>query len=383
MDERKKRSFAMTREQLAAFEAADPQLAFKPLTEETAEDFKMVVRTRFSPAVERQVDTLLANPLREYCDSVGDIAYENGEPACVQGIMLRKVYYKQTPYLVLNGSMFAKMPNASPVSVFGVMTRTLAPRGGVVMWFGNTGIKSSLAISEVVPVAQKFMKGPKSWCGQRVALIRPISALWMRFRSNHPRLPAFHWDDWDFPVLPYFRKLRYGGRIERCDEISNNEFEPFWEQLLAANEGLISSRTPDELRWMFGARLKEGRIVMLTLRECEALMGYVVIRCLDSAGKCWSVVDLIAEGNAPSRLQTLLREAVRYLRCVTPAMELVIAGFPSWVQPVIARVFRYNVKSEFNPSAFALYDSSPFDISQFVDARKGWFAGPVDGDAWL
>lgn len=383
MSVEKKKKFTLTEERLAAFEAADPNLVFKPLTEETAADFKKVVSARFSPSVERQVDILLANPLRKYCDSVGDIAYEKGLPTCVQGAMLRRVYFKQTPYFMVNGSMFAKMPEASPVAVFGIMWRTIKPREETKFSFCNTAVRASLDISQRLVFSCKSVTGPASWCGHRVALIRRITALWTRFRSNHPRLPGFHWPVWSFSVLPYIQLLSGGWTIERRIEIEDSEFGPLWGRLLASNEGLLTSRSPDDLRWMYGSRLREGRLVLLTLKEDAGVVGFIVFRCHDAAGKRWSVVDMIAEGNDEDRLMVLMREAVRFLRCSTPAMELSIAGFPTWVQPTIAKVFSYQVKREHNPSAFVTYDEKLYDLLSLSDSSRGWFGGPVDGDAWL
>ena len=251
------------------------------------------------------------------------------------------------------------------------------------MWFGNTGIKSSLDVAKSVPVVRKFISGPNSWCGQRVALTHPLPALWMRFRSTHPSLLAFHWKEWMFPVAAYTRKLKGNMRIERRNDIRDADFGPLWDRLLAANHGLISSRSTEDLRWMYESRLKTGRVVLLVLIEDETSVGYIVLRGKDSAGKCWAVLDLVAENNDRDRLSILMREAVRFLRKMTPAMELSIAGFPSWVQPIIAKVFRYNVKREHNSSAFALYDLEQENILRCVDATDGWFAGPADGDAWL
>lgn len=383
MSRRKRKPFSITCEQLAAFEAADPNLAFKPLTEETAEDFKRVVRARFAPGVERQVDTLLTNPLREYCASVGDIAYEMGEPACVQGAMLRRLYVRQTPYLMLNGSMFAKIPKASPISVFGIMRRTDTARGGLLFSFANTMVTASSEIGSALKLGIKGVPGPRSWLVQRFVPIHFISCFWTRFRSIHPRLPAFHWKDFSLSQEDYRRSLGGGLSIQRYGEIDDTSFGSFWQSYLSGNDGLLTSRSPEDLRWMYQLRIKSGEVVVLGLTHDGLLKGYIVFRKDDRQGKCWSVLDMIALNNDSVYLRALMRESVRFLKRCTPAMELTISGFPQWIQPTIARIFWCKKKRFHNPSSFSVYDAAMEDLLNLVDSNVGWFGGPADGDFWL
>jgi len=166
--------------------------------------------------------------------------------------------------------------------------------------------------------------------------------------------------------------------------IDDRDFDAFWESYLKGNSGLVSSRTAEELRWVFGSGLPSGEVVLLTARKDDVLQGYAFLRRTDETEVCWRIVDLIALGNDEWILETLIGGASAFLRRRTPATCLQVTGFPTWVQPLLRRLFPKSSSFGFNKCIWApLTDRARSLCGDWVNAAGGWYSCPYDGDMCL
>lgn len=166
----------------------------------------------------------------------------------------------------------------------------------------------------------------------------------------------------------------------RLVQIDEPLFGAFWQRVLEANRGMITSRTPAELEWLFGEGLASGRDVLIGRFDGERLVGYVVVRrchVRHGALAVGRIVDWVAVGRDRGVLADLLRDACLHARGNGLAL-VEIMGFPMEVQDIIGRVFRLHRAVKGNPSSFWTRDKEL--RASIQNDREGWFWGAVDGD---
>ena len=124
----------------------------KSFDETTFDDALAVVSDRFSEAACQQVRKLLDNPMRRICHETGDVAYEEGAPVAFQAAVPRRGYIQYKPFLGIAGGLLASKHGASPVSWIGLMEKTITPRHGSEVVFGNTAIPVSMKLNRLLGV---------------------------------------------------------------------------------------------------------------------------------------------------------------------------------------------------------------------------------------
>jgi hypothetical protein len=150
-------------------------------------------------------------------------------------------------------------------------------------------------------------------------------------------------------------------------------FDDFWHRYCETNEGLVSSRSAEELEWIFNDRLASGEIVILGEFKGEDLVGYVALKSA-SNGKRWMIADWIAIKNDTTILVALLKSAVRFLRRKRGAVLLETIGFPDFAEPVLKRCLRFSRKARNNTFLWKFLDGKT------TIPPNSWFFGPYDGD---
>ena len=351
----------------------------RPYTEETFSDACEVSFARFGESVRSQMERVLANPLRRVCAEAGDVAYENDVPVGFQSAILRKLYMRRTPLLGVVGGMLAMKEGASPVLLLQLMKKTVAPRGGSVLFFANTSNSQSMKLNQVLGVKGQ---GPES-----CACIRWRPIHWGDFADIylHGRLPRFMRSIGNMigrmvDVL-FFRRLRAKNtRPVRLLTLDHDLLDSFWNRYLAQNVGLVSSRTAKELCWLYGEGLANGRYVFLCRQDSKGLRGYVVLRRANTCVGRWMIADWIALDDDADVLSDLLNDAVRFLRGQADAAVLESVGFPPRVQFIIHRHLPFTRLCANNTFIFQPTDDTmAFDFT----SGTGWFFGPFDGDRCL
>ncbi len=349
-------------------------------TEATLDDALDVVRSRFDESACRQVRKLLNNPIRRICPDVGDIAYEEGKPVVFQAAVPRWGYVRDKPFLGIAGGLLASKRGASPVSVFSLMERTNAPRHGSELVFGNTAIPVSMKLNRLLGVDGVGCPS----CG----IVRFSVLRWGGFINFllHGRLPSFlvHILNYMGVLMRplFFRRQRSKTVGARLNVFDKKRFDAFWADYLEKNDGVVLSRTAEELEWMFGEDVDTGRNLLFVREAGNCLLGYIVVRAMNTERTRWMVADWIALENDKGVLSDLLRDAVRGLYQIQSAAFLECIGFRTDVQSVIHRHLPFSRRA---PNNSTNYKAHTPELKQALERaeRSGWFFGPYDGDRCL
>lgn len=348
--------------------------------DENLDDALDVVRSRFNESACRQVRKLLSNPIRRICPDVGDIAYEEGKPVVFQAAVPRRGYVHDKPFLGIAGGLLASKCGASPVSVIGLMEKTITPRHGSVIVFGNTAIPVSMKLNRMLGV--DGMGCPS--CGTvKFAVLR-----WGGFIKFllHGRLPSFlvHILNCIGVLMRplFFRRQRSKTIGARLNVFDQKRFDAFWSDYLKNNDGVVLSRTAEELEWMFGEDVDTGRNLLFVREAGNCLLGYIVVRAMNTERTRWMVADWIALQNDKGVLSDLLRDAVRGLHQIQSAVFLECIGFRMDVQNVIHRHLPFSRRAANNSTNYKAHTPEMKQALEGAD-RLGWFFGPYDGDRCL
>ena len=313
--------------------------------ESTLADAKQVVADMFSPETCPLLNKMLANPLRKELGerTAGDIAYQDGRPVAFQGAVLRRLYVGQEQIVGVVGSTLCSRPRTSPVLLMQLMKATIKPRGGSVFFFANTAHIASMKMNRMLGV-----KG----CGPMTCERIRFAVTWM------PRFLK-----WTVP--------KSGLKIFR--NVDQAAFDSFWRRYLAGNVGLVSSRTSEELEWMFGEGLSSGETVLLGHFDEAGLDGYIVLRSTHG-GSRWMVMDWIALHDDGAVLSELLKSAVRFVRRETKGWLLEMIGFSEAAGRIAGKVLPFWRRTKNNSFLW-----------HFAEGRRkipegSWFFGSYDGD---
>lgn len=201
-----------------------------------------------------------------------------------------------------------------------------------------------------------------SWLLPLTVLLKPVDWLWCL-------------------TLPRCRRGAAGVEYRRLSGIDPGLFGVFNQALIAANRGMLSSRDPAYLEWLFGSRLASGEFVLLGGFEADQLRGYILLQREKSGGgySRVRVADWVAVGADPALLEGLL-DAAQVFALRNGMAELHVNGFPEVAAPLLARAFRFRVRKKGVPCAYFLRDRQ---LRQDFAARmdESWFFSPYDGDA--
>jgi len=348
----------------------------RPYDEGTAADFKRLFKDRFPGGDPEILDVFLSNPARAAHPACGTVAYSDaGDVIAIQGLIPRVAFQRQERILVANAVSMAVKKDVDRSFFTAYLTASVSGSGSDLL-FGNTAIPGS---RRRLQAAAGVVDGPASCAEIRERNVRGSGFVARVFRkvlakaglSSTRNLPTV-----DEPVFD-----RGDLTLTRECEIADRDFNDFWERYLKGNDGLVSSRTAEELRWMFARGLAQGEVILLTARKGGALQGYAFCRRTDETGACWRIVDMIAIGNDEKVLSALVEGSAAFLRRHTPATCLQVTGFPTWVQPLLKPLFPKSSSFGFNKCIWTpLTDRAKSLCGDWVNAPNGWYGCPYDGD---
>lgn len=352
----------------------------RALTEETLSDAENVVRNRFSHGAIDVLHMVMRNPLRRRCADAGDISYDGERPVAFQAFVLRRIYLGEKEIFGNNGALTCIVKGAPVEALVDVKVAAKRSRGDSVIKFSNSLNYESYRIYKKI---RQMKMGPDSctrylWCP-----IRPLSCLCYFVRRKMLKAAVPNWPPFDTRVAKPYDDMCGEFRIKRALSFEPEVFDVFFQNYVKTNEGLVTSRTAEELRWIFGDRVSNGQSVVL-VTYCDQLpVGYIILNGGRSARR-WRILDWIALRNDPRYLDALLAGAIRFLRHCTPAMMLETYGFSDWIQPVLKRRLPHVRRIGVNSFVYSYFDK---DFSQGCDSvihtEKSWFFGPYDGDACM
>ena len=349
----------------------------KPFSEETIDDALSVVRDRFGEIACEQARLILRNPMRSFCASAGDVVYEKGTPVGFQAAILRRGLVEGQEFLCVVGGMLAMKKEVSPVSLVSLMKATIRPRGGSSLFLANTSIPTSMKMNRLLGVDGQ---GGASCGVVRFAILRLGQFVRFCLHGRLPRWTAYIGDAVGCCLSPFFLRRQRTNTVPRqMMEFRAEEFNGFWGEYAASADGIVLSRTAEELTWMFSDGLQRGRNVLLTRNAGNRLVGYIVLRAKDRDRNRWLIVDWIALNNDRDILSDLLGDAVGFLRRTASAAFLESIGFRSDVQDIIQRHLPFTRKAPNNSTIYKAFTDEIDRELKKADCH-GWFFGPYDGD---
>ena len=339
---------------------------------------------------EETVTRLFANPdLRMGGDDelpTGFVLEEDGRIIGYHDAFPREVYCRQIPYKALyRGSLYIGRDCRNHPYLPMLFYTELKQQ-----WCDLFVVNSANEQGGRANKALRFEPGPESCAGVRMRIFSYSGALQYAIskskRFSHMPRPVCtavcHILGGFWRLANLFRghripKERTKLTPRRIDAVTDDVFQPFWEELLQTNRGVLTSRRPDVLRWTFGNGLETGRKVILGRFDGERLRGYIVLRMVttrDGVPRV-RVNDWIAIENDEDVLADLLRDAILYVRKEKKGILLQMTGFPDPVQPLIRQ---YLPVHRAKPNAF-FYKAKKSELAGYL--ADSWFFGPYDGDS--
>ena len=350
---------------------------YKPFTEETLDDALSVIRERFPPSAEEIARKVLRNPLRKLCSDAGTIGYRDGRPVCFQANMLRRFYFGTKPVLGVAGGLVCKALKGCPLSMLmEVIDRSSNPRAGAAFTFGNSCCSSTADMYD----NGGANAGCPSCARELWRPVRIVGCLGYVFRRKILRRPVPTWSAFNTLTCPAFDVHDEDLSICRALDVRTDFFDTLMTDYLTTNEGVVASRTEDEVAWMFEDKIKDGRAVLLCATQGQKPVGYIVFGS-DEAARRWMLMDWFARNNDFSVLSKLLKVACTFLRKNTPAIIFETRGFPSFAQPILKRYLPFIQQKGVNFFTWSFLPNREiegFKAAAYTD--KSWFFGPYDGD---
>ena len=354
----------------------------RPLSELNYNDAKSVVLNRFDEGAVRILDQIMRNPQRKICPDAGDIVYDEGVPVCFQTVMLRRVYLKaREVFGVVNGLTCLKK-GAPPEAYIDLRIASRKPRGGSMFGFGNSQNQESSFAAHRLAIKKNatLFEGPTSCTRLLWLAVRPIECAMYFFRRKIVKASLPRWKEFSTLSSVDYEVRRGDIEIRRLKEVKPEFFDVLMSRYIETNEGLVCSRTAEEIEWIFGERISSGQCVLLGAFKGGKPVGYIIARSRPDA-KRWQILDWFAIENDPLMLEPLLSELCIFLKRKTPAMMLESIGFPMWVQPLLTRYLPHKLELGHNAFSWGSGDKEFRESAlSIINSPKSWFFGPYDGD---
>ena len=350
---------------------------FKPFTRDTLEDALTLVRERFPEHAQEILRQALENPSLPDGTGTGAIGYRDGRPVALQLGMPRKIFLGREHILGLAGGMTCKTLKGCPLSILLETIDRGCPLGGNVrMTFGNTCCSATSQMDE----AGGSTLGPVSCTCFRYAVIRPLDFVSYVIRRKILKRDIPNWGE----ALPEGREWsqRFGDiEVRREFLLDMMSLTSFWTRYVKGNKGVVLSRSPRDLAWLFNDRIATSQCVFLGAYSGKDCVGYIILTSPVVSARRWYIGDMIAIHNDVRIIDFLLSSAKRFLRNCTPAFLFETIGFPMYVQNTIARHMPFARDAGCNYFSYSFTSQELGDrYDTMLNSADSWFFGPYDGD---
>ncbi len=323
---------------------------------------------------------LLLNPSLSVSDRfpAGIVIYEEDKCIAFQGLVFRRLFFKEKAVWGCEGSVLA-IDKAYSYAVGELIENIMKPYGESI-YYGNTCIPQTVRL---LKVAGMRSLGPRSCEVISFFVLRWGDFLRVLLKKQGVEMPSLVRATANIVgyVLNagFYQRLRSKTKAEKRTHFDAEDFDQFWRDYLHGSDGVATSRTSAELKWLFEEGLLSGRFVLLVRKIEEHIVGYVVLKQHRAeTGFRWMVADWIALNNDSDVLHDLLLDARRFA-AITGAFCLEITGFPMRIQPTVRSCFPFVRKALGNTFAYKLFDDLLRE-ALLETPDKGWFWGPMDGD---
>lgn len=309
---------------------------------------------------------------------------ENGDVKAIQVYYYQPCYFCQTKFLASTGALMGAEAKYGE-ELLCVIDSNKETRTAAKLGFGNCVAGSRSA--KVNRVVNKMREPPyrpldshmciSDWSTFPLAILGRLHlrSRVLRFLVYKSFRPVF--------LLKYavshFVGCMCGYEIVRHDDFNDARFDDFWQRFLAANDGIISSREPRRLQWLFNDSIHARKVHLVAAERGGRIDGYVLIR--ECAGcelppRMFEIIDICAVDNNAKCLLALCRSAMN-VAGLNGGIKLFFSGSmpnqEAWLDPL----FPFKVKMG---NAQFMYVTKDKDIMESLTQNKGWFFGPFDGE---
>ena len=309
---------------------------------------------------------------------------EAGNVLAIQCYYYQPCYLKQKKFIGTTGAIMGADSKYGE-ELLRVLDRNTSTQEKCVLAFGNciAGKRSAKVNRVVHKMCEPPYRPGEIRIGAADLSAYPIGVL----GRIHLRSPIVAWLVFEmfrplswlaYGMLKIFRgKGHY--RIVPRSSFDDARFDDFWSRFLSANDGLISSRDPRRLRWLFNDSIKAGKVLLATAEKEGRIDGYVLLRVCEGAERVprqYDVVDICAVGNDSHCLRDLSKGALRLAGRNGGLKVFFVGGMPKqeeWLDDV----FPFRHQEEVTSFMYVACDP---EVRESLKQNKGWFFGPFDGE---
>ena len=256
------------------------------------------------------------------------------------------------------------------------------------LWVGNCIANKRSAkickvyhrMKEAPPEAKRLYRGVSDWS------LYPIHILRKNLRLPLPILKATWYITRPVSLLRRasirIEERISGYKVVQYCKIDIEKFGGFWREYLAENDGMITSREPTRLAWLFNDSLAAGIVKIITAEKNGEIKGYALIRRYyreEGFFNNHSLYDICALHNDATVLKLLVRAAKRLAGDDRGLLMMYVGALPNqdkWLSPYLPT----SVKGD---HSMIFYGSRNREIMQSIEEGRGWFLGPMDGERCL
>lgn len=312
---------------------------------------------------------------------------EDGDVKAIQGYYYQPLYFHQTKFIGGTGAIMGAEAKYGE-ELLCILDKNNETKTKDQLWFGNCiSGKRSAKVNRVV---HKMREPPYRSLDLRICASDwsafLLTILWrLHIRSRSLRFfvykslrPLF----WLKHAFSHCFGRKYGYRIVYHENFDDARFSDFWQRFLAANDGVISSREPRRLQWLFNDSIKAGKVLLATAEKNEQIDGYVLLR--EQVGsknppRSFDIIDICAVGNETACLKALCG-AVSKIAGLNGGIKVFFSGSMPKQEEWLDSFFPFKVKMENAPF---MYGTANSEIKESLAQNKGWFFGPLDGERCL
>ena len=337
-------------------------------------------RCLFDPTVKDLVDD----------DVRGHVAVQDGKDAvAIQGYYYMPGYFKQEKILINTGCIMGAEAKFGEELICCFDANRVTRKNGQL---SASNCMANARSAKMSMVYSKTKEGPVLTRERRFAVVDVTGYVicLLRYVMKMPSwLVNSVWRllrpvSWVCARVQALLRPRFGYSIRKCMSFRDEKYAEFWEKFLVQNDGLITSRSPERMAWLFDESIKAGMVTLIVAEKDNKMCGYVLLRKLPHYFD-WVTIDCgicdICALNGDAECLKALAFASISAASRMGAFRVCMHGAALPRQEEWLNVAFCHRRVDDHP--VFLYKTKDAKIENSLQDGKGWFFGPMDGEACL
>lgn len=337
-------------------------------------------RCLFDPTVKDLVDD----------DVRGHVALQEGKDVvAIQGYYYMPGFFKQKAVLINTGCVMGAEAKYGEELICCLDANRVTKKNGQ---FSASNCMANARSAKLSMVYNKTKEGPVLTRDRRFAVVDVTGYVvcLLRYVMKMPSwMVNLSWRllrpfSWICSCVQALLRPRFGYSIRRCMSFCDSKYAEFWEKFLVQNDGLITSRSPERMAWLFDKSIKAGMITLLVAEKNNEVCGYVLLRklphYLDWVTIDCGICDICALGGNEECLKALAFASISAASRMG-ALRVCMHGAALPRQEEWLNVAFRHRRVDDHP--VFLYKTRDAEIEESLQDGKGWFFGPLDGEACM